>query len=381
MHYNNSADGLRGFAALNVVLAHFIAAFIPTLLHYNYPTAFNKNPDPSILYDIIQFPLISLLYNGHLAVIVFFILSGYVLTIPAFNNNIISIKKRLWGRYLRLNIPIIFSLIFAYFILKYNLFYNVQASDLSSSNWLSNYYNKQITFSEFLSMLFYESIILGKSYLNPPLWTIKIEFIGSLFLLIFYSVKPNDNIKKDFILLVILFIFLYIIYGKSSIYFYAMFIGALLNHVKIIYRKKTIIFFLIIGIYFGAFQYNGYYNYLPNISINNYEIFIKKDFYNTLGAIFIVLSVINGGLKNIFSSKIGLYFGKISYSMYLLHMIILCSIISYFYITFPNINKLYLFINLMVYLMIVIVLSHVFTKYIDKLAINLSHKFSNYIFK
>ncbi len=381
MYHNPSADGLRGFAALNVVFAHFVAAFLPNLLHYNYPTVFKQMQNPSMLYEIVQFPLISIIYNGHLAVIIFFVLSGYVLTISAFNNNYEAIKKRLWGRYLRLNIPIICSLIFAYILLKYNLFYNIQASEISNSiGWLNSFYNKDISFSEFISLLFYKSIILGNSYLNPPLWTIKIELIGSLFLLIFYIVKSNINIKRDVIMMLILFIFLYIMYHETSIYFYAMFIGSLLNYFKVVSKKKVIAF-LIIGIYFGAFQYNSYYNYLPNIVINNYEIFIKKDFYNTIGAIFIVISVINGGGKILFSSKLGLYLGKVSYSMYLLHMIVLCSLSSFIYISFPEISKMYLLLNLLTYLLIVIFLSHIFTKYVDKLAINISHKFSNYLFK
>lgn len=378
--HNQNADGLRGFAALGVVIAHFIAAYLPSLLHYNYPSVFEQNPNPSTLFNILQFPLFSLAYNGHLPVIIFFVLSGYVLTIPAYNNKTDILKNRLWGRYLRLNIPILFSLILAYILLKLDLFYNVPASGLSGSkSWLYTFYKNQISLEELISTIFYKSIILGDYYLNSPLWTINIEFIGSMYLLTFYLVKSNNNLKKDIILMLLIFMFLYILYNKSSIYFYAMFIGSLLNNIKIFDRKKMLVI-LVFGIYFGAFQYNEYYDYLPSISINNYEIFVKKDFYNTLSAILIVAVVINGMGRRIFSSKLGNYLGRISYSMYLLHFIILCSLSSFIYLSLP-ISEFYLLINFIGYLTTVILLSYFYMKYIDNFSIFISHKFSNYFFK
>jgi peptidoglycan/LPS O-acetylase OafA/YrhL len=38
---NKSADGLRGIAALNVTVHHFLAAFLPTALYKNYPFIFS----------------------------------------------------------------------------------------------------------------------------------------------------------------------------------------------------------------------------------------------------------------------------------------------------------------------------------------------------
>ena len=37
---NKSADGLRGIAALNVAISHFVAAFLPMMLYKNYLTLF-----------------------------------------------------------------------------------------------------------------------------------------------------------------------------------------------------------------------------------------------------------------------------------------------------------------------------------------------------
>jgi len=78
--HNKKLDGLRGLAALNVTISHFIAAFFPALLNANYPQTFPANNNPSILFKIVSFPAISVLYNGNFAVLIFFAISGYVLT-------------------------------------------------------------------------------------------------------------------------------------------------------------------------------------------------------------------------------------------------------------------------------------------------------------
>lgn len=67
------ADGLKGVAAFNVVVAHFVAAFLPMMLHKNYPTVFAENLNPSNLFEILTSPIFSIFYNGHFAVLIFFL--------------------------------------------------------------------------------------------------------------------------------------------------------------------------------------------------------------------------------------------------------------------------------------------------------------------
>lgn len=188
MSYNYSADGLRGFAALNVVLAHFIGAFIPTLLHYNYPWYFREEKIPSLLYDVISSPIITFLFNGHLPVLIFFVLSGYVLSMPIRDNKRELLKKRVLGRYFRLNIPIVFTLIVSYILLKNGFYYNVETASVSgSTDWLNIFfYTQEKSLNDLLHMSLYDTLLNSKSYLNPPLWTIHIEFLGSLYLLTFF---------------------------------------------------------------------------------------------------------------------------------------------------------------------------------------------------
>ena len=61
---NKYADGLRGIAAFNVAVHHFVAAFLPMMLHKNFPTIFAENPNPSHLFEILTSPIISIFYNN-----------------------------------------------------------------------------------------------------------------------------------------------------------------------------------------------------------------------------------------------------------------------------------------------------------------------------
>jgi peptidoglycan/LPS O-acetylase OafA/YrhL len=91
--YKKSLDGLRGLASLNVALSHFFGAFLPTVLHSNYPNVFHGGLENAYT-DIIGSPLATIFFNGHFAVLLFFVLSGYVLSLPYYHNiNYISLLK------------------------------------------------------------------------------------------------------------------------------------------------------------------------------------------------------------------------------------------------------------------------------------------------
>lgn len=372
---NKRVDGLRGIAALNVLLAHFIAAFLPMMLFKNYPTLFAENSNPSQLFEILTSPIISIFYNGHFAVLIFFVLSGYVLTLPFFDGNKeyrAILQKRLWGRYFRLNIPIGFAILSSYIIYRLGLYSNIQAAKISGSiNWLDSFFHDIITPDIFFKELVFDSILYGKNNLIPPLWTLKIEFIGSIYILLFYISKPKNFV---FIPLLIASTLIYALHLQDSIYYFAIFAGSFLSSFKKLSRYRIIIF--IIGIYFGGFQSHSVaYEFLPNLSIINTEIWDKKTLYNSAGAVLTTLSVLLGFGSKLFESMIFQYLGRISFSIYLLHFIVLCSISSYLHIHFPM-NMLTLILNFTLYMSICFFISTVFERIIDRWAIHISSKIS-----
>lgn len=376
---NNILEGLRGISALSVVMHNFIAAFLPGMLRYNFPTIFKVDLKSNIIFKISTLPILNIFYNGNFAVLIFFVLSGYVLTLPYYQmsnqqaNQILM--KRLLARYFRLNIPIFTAILIAYIIYLSNLYFNCEAAYLSgSTNWLNYFYPAGLTIMDFIEEVTYKAILFGNGLWIPTLWTLKVEFIGSIYLLIFYIFTPK---KYNIILFGIILLLIYIIYHEHAIYFYALFFGSLLNNlqcIKYINIDKIKPYFFIIGLYFGGFRFeSSIYNFLPLIVIKN-NIWYTQIFYNTIGALFVVISLLQGFAAKFFECRCMQFLGKVSFSIYLLHFIVLCSFSSFIYIKLPQEN-FYLGLNFLCYIIINLIIANLFAKFIDKQSVYLAHKF------
>src|ERR1700741_4157400 len=97
-------DGLRGIAALTVVVFHYLSAFVPALTP-------DQTKNPHWLSDT---PL-AVTFNGPFAVVVFFVLSGFVVSKAALGQGPLPLTIAL--RYLRLTIPMLVSVLLAWLLL------------------------------------------------------------------------------------------------------------------------------------------------------------------------------------------------------------------------------------------------------------------------
>jgi peptidoglycan/LPS O-acetylase OafA/YrhL len=127
----NHLDGLRGIAALTVVVYHYLAAFVPALTPIQ-----TANP-----YWLSDTP-VAVLFNGPFAVVVFFVLSGFVLSKAAHRNDPLPLTVGL--RYLRLTLPMLASVLVAWLLLSE---FPTDASKLAAitgTPWLTSTFNGQI---------------------------------------------------------------------------------------------------------------------------------------------------------------------------------------------------------------------------------------------
>ncbi len=376
---NKSADGLRGVAAFNVAIHHFVAAFLPMMLHNNYPSVFTENKQPSTVFELLTSPFFTLIYNGHFAVLIFFVLSGYVLSLPYYMENNKAkhtLSKRLLGRYLRLNIPIAAAIFLSFLFYKSGFYFNIQAAEISGSkNWLQNFYPQGISPLTTIKEALYNSILFGKELLVPPLWSLHIEFVGSVYVLLLYILKPKNSTLTP---MLIVFILIYANNQQDSIYYFAIFFGSLLSKIEKSIKFRVV--FLILGIYFGGFQFESImYDFLPSLNFMGVDLWEKKNFYNCIGAVLITTAVIQGFGSVFFESRVTQFLGRISFSIYLLHFIVLCSFSSFFYIHLPK-NSLFITANFIIYIFICFLFSIIFERFIDKSSIRISHDFSSKIF-
>ena len=71
-------DSLRGLAAMSVVVSHHLLVFPAVFEAFKSKT---PGPDEALL----LLPPVYIFWAGHCAVVLFFVLSGYVLSLPVFD--------------------------------------------------------------------------------------------------------------------------------------------------------------------------------------------------------------------------------------------------------------------------------------------------------
>ena len=114
-------DSLRGLAALMVVADHFLYTFYPAVIAG--PTA--ALPHGHILFKLFLGLPFGFMVNGAFAVVLFFVLSGFVLTVQFFETKDNKVLARQgFKRYLRLGVPILGTVLLGYVLMHLSLLYS-----------------------------------------------------------------------------------------------------------------------------------------------------------------------------------------------------------------------------------------------------------------
>jgi peptidoglycan/LPS O-acetylase OafA/YrhL len=163
-------DGLRGWAALSVVVFHVSSETF------------------GVLFPVLRHPILQMFANGNLAVCVFFILSGEALSIKFFETRKdIYPVTILIKRYTRLTIPIFFSCLTVLLLYYSHMTFNIAAGAIvKRTDWLGIFLTENISIKSFIQYCFvnvYDTVPLPQAF-NPFLWTMRVELIGSLIVLL-----------------------------------------------------------------------------------------------------------------------------------------------------------------------------------------------------
>ncbi len=330
-------EGIRGLAAIIVVLHHYTLAFYPALNFGNTHQAHVGNGNLEVL--IANSPL-NLIYNGGFAVCIFFILSGYVLSNAYHQNNIPKILiQYAIKRYFRLLVPVGASIIIAYAFIKMNFMHNANLGAVTKTNdWLSGAFDHDDGLLAVIKNIFVDVFFFKDNSYNAVLWTMTYELLGSFLIFSFLLLIHPFKYKMSLYVLLVLVLF----YTDNN--FYAAFIlGVILNKYtiqqqiadkKIVIPRWLLIVLLFVGIYFCSYPLSidvehSIYGFISLPFLMNHE------FYHVLGSFMLMFVILHSEkLKAILSGKIISYIGKISFSFYLLHFIILCSFSCYLFIFF-----------------------------------------------
>ncbi len=172
-------EGLRGIAAMQVVLLHFVTGFMPRFAEHARP------PLP-------------ILFDGHTAVYVFFLISGAVLT-PSFARPG-PFTAKLGKRVVRLAIPVVAAAAIATALIAVMPHAHGAAAALTGSKWLAMDSSGAPTFKHLAREVGIDSLLLGyreatlfmplaplltpmEHSLDAPFWSLHLELYGSLLVL------------------------------------------------------------------------------------------------------------------------------------------------------------------------------------------------------
>jgi peptidoglycan/LPS O-acetylase OafA/YrhL len=344
-------DALRGLAAFTVVIHHCLLVF-PAFLAAH----FHKETTSTI--SAFTYSPLHILWAGHEAVILFFVLSGFVLSIPYFNGQALHYGNYLLKRICRLYIPYIISLCFSAVFLKILSEYGVSGL----SKWFNDMWHYFPNLSDWLHLIFMTDA--DTHNINTVTWSLLYEMkISIIFPLIVYLTK-----KMNWKVMIILFI-LTAVHKSQTVHYLSFFIAGCLLAKHQYFLSSYIsnaprIFSLILTI-LGLSLY--LIEWLVPIHLNSNLL----DMLVGIGSsIFIVLSLGDTFVKKMLLLPRLVYLGRISYSLYLVHPIVLLIAIYSLKQFFP-IYIIVLFVPL-----ISIFIAHYYNKIIENPSIKLSRKFS-----
>ena len=353
-------DGLRGVAAFTVVCFHFLLIFYPAVLTGNPAQAHLPGALDAALYKVPNF-----LYNGNFAVCVFFVLSGYVLSYKFWQEkDARRVTASACRRYFRLTLPILASILLAYLLVKYIGAFNrevfLQAHSLPIFGeiylWQPDFF---LALKDGVWNTYFCFTVPG-SY-NPVLWTMGIELQGSF--LVFTFLALFGKVKNRAVLYAGLCLLCYDSYSLAFVL--GMGCSDLIysreaDHCRSwLFRLKSLPgLCLLVGIYFGSFKEDGV--------------------YHILGALFLLYGVLGlPWLQSFFCCRFCLFLGRVSFSLYLVHIPVFASISSALFLLFRYRGIPYLEGTVFVFLLslpLVFLLAYLMFRYVDQPSISWSRK-------
>lgn len=347
IHY---LDSIRGIAALMVVMYHYIG--------WNWK-------------DELSYKVAAIFFNGSDAVSFFFVLSGFVLSYSYIQSDRkIRFGNYVYRRILRLYPAFILNILLLYFYVNKHL---LSWDTLYDSFILgrSPYVLKEL------------AMVLNAHSLYMPGWTLQIEMIYSFIILLLILVF---RWKKEVLILFFIGSFFigapgmrlymtHFIWGVCFAYYYPKLI-------KMDYRKTKLFKFrwLVYPLILFLFSLRQFKAFLPGMKKTfdlMWSLNIRWEHFSGLAALMIlILIAMSKPAQAFLENKILLYLGKISYSIYLIHWLLVLVVME-FWDVWANVFgdgyfRFYAMLGL--FISLTILLANVMYHYVEKPFIDLSKR-------
>lgn len=321
-------DGLRGVAALSVVFAHLAAGFFPALYFVDGP-----DDAPEWMGYFASTPLFVLL-SGTFAVFIFLVLSGFVLSSVVASGRQ-SLAVLVPTRFLRLAVPAGASVIIAYVLLSGGFMQTAAVGAITNHDWVTKYYTG-VSWPTAAMEVLGGHFATGKSKLDPVLWTMRVELVGSYFVyLLFAFCRRTDLRALSLAALAIMVLLL----GGAWLFLLCFIAGiAFFDHMPRVAKVPAFLAWtaLAVGLLLGGYPENidgTTYETLGGFLEDGLGEFEAPMIVRTLGASLVVLAVLRlAALQYLLQTAPIRFLGTISFPLYLLHFPLLFSVFAAMFI-------------------------------------------------
>jgi lipopolysaccharide transport system ATP-binding protein len=372
-------DGLRGLAALNVLLSHAFFAFLPWLMASTYPAAQEAFPDAPGGLGFLEDFAPTVFFNGFFAVAVFFAISGMVLSngaTPTDQGRRLVLRRTL-GRYPRLMLPVLASVLISLVLLAAGAYLAVpETARLSGSSWFAERFQFSPDVWSALQQGLVGALFYGADSYNPPLWSLRPEMLGSLMLFAFLMVLPSTALRLVGGVLVLPFMAL------SFDPQLALLAGLMIASAAILpmlHRDRPLlgIALIVVGLVLGNYNDGAAMGWLRDLwrpfagALGFAER--PRELANVFGGLALVAGVLlSPGARGLLSGSRMRWFGKQTFGIYLLHFPVIASLGAFAFVATGG-NLASALIAILASLVVTIGVAALFTQWVDRPAIRAGH--------
>lgn len=267
----STLDSLRGIAALSVCLYHFTGSALPKLEN-----------------DVAK----NLFSWGWLGVEIFFVISGFIIPFILIRNkyNLKNIFGFLCKRIIRISPPAYIAL-----LLTIAQYYLIDFFKLSKNSYFS-----ELSVAQILHNLAYTVPFTEHRWINYVFWTLAVEFQFYIVIALIFPLILKNNLRF-FVLTLILTVCYYLPFSKDFqfLQYSSIFLMGWATLLKVDDRIESI-------------------DFLGFLALLALVAYFQLGFIQTIFGVTTALAIAFLKIKN----KVGEFFGKISYSLYLVHILV-----------------------------------------------------------
>ena len=316
----------------------FIAAFVVLLSHTRNDYFCDYSSLPAEQQNIYSFVFYVIGRMGHEAVIVFFVLSGFLVggrTIERIMDKTINLRVYAINRFSRIYPPLTVSIIFFYIT---TLFVPTEIWNWKTA--LGNFFNLQG--------------ILCDSLVNP-FWSLSYEWWFYIVLaLLGFSYKSSTNAKRLLgFCLAFMAIGVFVVGEMLIVYLVIWFLGAMAYLIRPVKPNKLILAMSVLGVVLGVALYQiskDTHAFSFPFALNGVLVELFLSLMTCLLIQQVILMKPSSSFTSIIEKSLG-YMGNFSYTLYLAHRIISMWI---FYFIFEKYQATFTFQNILIFLGIVV---------------------------